>query len=451
MANIRKLYEADQTTQLMPQTHEKAVIDNNGTTAETKFHMITDLVNQKQMEVGAVPSDLTPTKDSTNWVPSGGVYNSTPSNEENYTEADLDITDEDGFKLATFYDGDVKTKKFDSKNAPQSANSELYDFDIVDENGNSIVIFEDGQIRTKKFDSADFPDKYVDCIGDSLTMGSANFGWFETKLQELLGNKYTVRNWGVGGENIATIMARLGAAQVVFPSSFVLPSDGSAVQISTKTNPMTSAFNGAAITPLLQGASNDSGHKNRMVNPCYVNGIECTMVYTGSDLYANSPYTLQRNSVGSRDVTFPINTPVYFNTGKQMGKSHITIVWMGTNGGYDTIDELVAAQKLVADYLPNDKYVFVGLHKLTGATASEYEGKMTKQFGNKFFNIREYCCTNMIYDCGITPTSADLENMANGICPSSLLYDSTHFNPTSNAMIGQKLYEFCKQLGYLNA
>lgn len=73
MANIRKLYEADQT-QLMPQTHEKAVIDNNGTTAETKFQMITNLVNQKQMEVGAVPSDLVPTIGSTNWVTSGGVY-----------------------------------------------------------------------------------------------------------------------------------------------------------------------------------------------------------------------------------------------------------------------------------------------------------------------------------------------------------------------------------------
>lgn len=75
MANIRKLYEADQTTQLMPQTHEKAVVDNNGTTAETKFQMITDLVQQAQMEVGAVPSDLTPTPNSTNWVTSDGVFN----------------------------------------------------------------------------------------------------------------------------------------------------------------------------------------------------------------------------------------------------------------------------------------------------------------------------------------------------------------------------------------
>lgn len=75
MAEIKKIYEDGARTQdIYPITHEKAVIDNNGTTAETKFQMIKDLVNQKQMEVGAVPSDFRPTKGSNNWVTSGGVF-----------------------------------------------------------------------------------------------------------------------------------------------------------------------------------------------------------------------------------------------------------------------------------------------------------------------------------------------------------------------------------------
>lgn len=74
MAEIKKIYEDSARTQdIYPITHEKAVIDDNGTTAETKVQMITDLVNQKQMEIGAVPSDLTPTAGSTHWVTSGGV------------------------------------------------------------------------------------------------------------------------------------------------------------------------------------------------------------------------------------------------------------------------------------------------------------------------------------------------------------------------------------------
>ena len=80
MANIKKIYDdAEITNQFYPQTHEKAVVDNNGTTAETKFQMINDLVNQKQMEIGAVPSDLAPTAGSTNWVTSGGVYDALSS------------------------------------------------------------------------------------------------------------------------------------------------------------------------------------------------------------------------------------------------------------------------------------------------------------------------------------------------------------------------------------
>ena len=41
---------------------------------DEQFATQTALINQKQMEVGAVPSDLTPTPNSTNWVTSGGVY-----------------------------------------------------------------------------------------------------------------------------------------------------------------------------------------------------------------------------------------------------------------------------------------------------------------------------------------------------------------------------------------
>lgn len=74
MANIRKLYEADQTTQLMPQTHEKAVVDNNGTTLESKLGIMNEVIQQKQFEVGAVEYDLAPTENSAHWVTSGGLY-----------------------------------------------------------------------------------------------------------------------------------------------------------------------------------------------------------------------------------------------------------------------------------------------------------------------------------------------------------------------------------------
>lgn len=90
MADIKKVYaDAAKTTQLYPVTHEKAVIDNNGTTLESKFGALTDLVNQKQMEVGSVPSDLAPTKSSTNWVTSGGIFDALNSVHEGETTLDI--------------------------------------------------------------------------------------------------------------------------------------------------------------------------------------------------------------------------------------------------------------------------------------------------------------------------------------------------------------------------
>lgn len=73
-----------------PQTHTKAVVDDNGYTAESRLQAMQDEINQAQLEVGAVPSDLTPTEGSTYWVTSGGVYNALQNiQSELYNEVDL--------------------------------------------------------------------------------------------------------------------------------------------------------------------------------------------------------------------------------------------------------------------------------------------------------------------------------------------------------------------------
>jgi len=75
MTQIKKV-KTSEGVQFYPQTHTKAVIDDNGYTAESRLGAMQDEINQAQLEVGAVPSDIAPTEGSTNWVTSGGVYNS---------------------------------------------------------------------------------------------------------------------------------------------------------------------------------------------------------------------------------------------------------------------------------------------------------------------------------------------------------------------------------------
>ncbi len=53
---------------------QNAEIASKEAEIDAEFATQTALINQKQMEIGAVPSDLTPTRGSTNWVTSGGIW-----------------------------------------------------------------------------------------------------------------------------------------------------------------------------------------------------------------------------------------------------------------------------------------------------------------------------------------------------------------------------------------
>jgi lysophospholipase L1-like esterase len=91
----------------------------------------------------------------------------------NLNNADLVIADTHGNKLASFYDGEFKTKMFDTANTPKQDDASA-DLDISDENDNVLVRFKNGHIRTKNFDSANIGYKNLEGIkfsilGDSIS------------------------------------------------------------------------------------------------------------------------------------------------------------------------------------------------------------------------------------------------------------------------------------------
>lgn len=293
--------------------------------------------------------------------------------------------------------------------------------------------------------------KYVDGVGDSLTMGWESSGWYLNKLQELLGNNYIVRNWGVGGEPISSIMLRMGATSLIYPYDFELPKDGTEVEVARKAGEtgFKCTYNNTEIPLLLQGG-------NSMVNPCFVEGYECTLTRKSIDseqlayLSSNSYWTLKLNKATDRNIKVTKYSSLLCNTAKQIADGYARIIWMGTNGNYNNnLQELVNANKLAVESSVTKRVIVIGLHLLSKENGESYEEMMYKEFGNKFFNIRQYCITNLIYDAGITPTEQDLEDMTNGICPQSLMIDGTHFKPEVNNAIGTKVYNMMIGLGYV--
>lgn len=291
---------------------------------------------------------------------------------------------------------------------------------------------------------------------------------YSIMMQKLLGNKYNVTNCGVGGENINTIAARLGANVVYANEAFVLPKDTSAVQIGNHLLKLKSSW-GSIVSPLLQGAGNS-------VNPCYVQGIECTLKWTSSN-YADTTglYTIQRNSEGDRAINFSDKTPIILGGSKLYRNTEIAVLWCWQNGGYSSNDELIGKLDKMIAHINTKNYVIVGLHTGNAVSRAEQEELLASKYGDKFFNWREYVSSNALYDFGITPTTdlelteaqtaggviSDEAAMNEGSLPMSLWSayigddlgatsnDKTHLTAVGYGILGYKLVERFRNLGYI--
>ena len=99
--------------------------------------------------------DDEPTAGSNNLVNSDGVYTTTPSIKESSSEASLNISDEEGYVIAKFKNGNFQTREFNSKKTPAlSDDNSSADLNICDEEGNVLVQCKDGHVKTKNFDSS---------------------------------------------------------------------------------------------------------------------------------------------------------------------------------------------------------------------------------------------------------------------------------------------------------
>ncbi len=266
---------------------------------------------------------------------------------------------------------------------------------------------------------------------------------YSIMMQELLGDRYNVTNCGVGGENINTIAARLGANLVYSINDFVLPADTTPVQIGTYNDKLKSSWD-TTVAPLLQGHGNS-------VNPCYVQGIECILKWTGSSYNdINGTYTLQRTVQADRSISLPQKTPIILSGSKLYRNTKLAVLWCWQNAGYTNDTELIEKLDKMIAHLNTSNYVIVGLHSGTKSSRQGQEDMLTSKYGDKFFNWRQYASTNALYDFGISPSESDLTAMESGSTPPSLLADSVHLCAAGYAILGFKIIERFKNLGYIS-
>lgn len=152
-----------------------------GTWLSTHVNPATGYVIDNSLSTANAAADAKKTGDEINMLKSVIDVDAPSSKNTTETEADLDITDENGNVLTRFVGGNIVTKKFNSKDAVQSSSTDAsnVDLDIADENGNVVLRIKDGHIRTKNFTSMTQDDitTYVtvrkDGSGDYTTLRGA--------------------------------------------------------------------------------------------------------------------------------------------------------------------------------------------------------------------------------------------------------------------------------------
>lgn len=283
------------------------------------------------------------------------------------------------------------------------------------------------------------------CWGDSLTAGAdSDYPPYPAMLKEKINDKYSkitdtnvsivVQNMGVGGENAANIVGRSGNIPFTL-TAFTMPQDTVPIEVSfEQIHDFDTRF--GWYTGGLAG-----------VNPCTVLGIE-GKIGLEEQIDGTYKYYFTRSEVG-QSVDVPKGTElVTYATDKWT--DFITIVFIGANGGYRDIEDLIYLQHAIIDNMDeeNDRYLVITTTGENIETHKEEEEACRLEYGDKYLNLREYLCSEAIYDVGLIPTEQDLEDISNGVVPTSLRKDKIHYNEYGTRAVANKVYEKLNELGY---
>lgn len=296
---------------------------------------------------------------------------------------------------------------------------------------------------------------YITCWGDSLT---ALGGWTNV-LHERSG--LTLYNAGIAQDTSISIESRQGGDAMIV-NNITIPADN--------TTPIVVALNanGGFDTELGYKAEPFKNHEavsgEHCVNPVNIGDIIGTLTYIGTDYFdPNGRYEFTRTTSGTA-VT--IDRPTVLKTAYDRDKNnpYLMVIFMGTNGGYDTIDELIAQHKRMIEHSNAKHTIILGITTGNNTSRATYESKMKEAFGRYYISLREYLVhpiynggqivscygmadqnvavdPNFIYDGKTT-----IQEIEEGIVPHQILHDAIHYTSGTQTVIGNLIYKRCKEL-----
>lgn len=303
-------------------------------------------------------------------------------------------------------------------------------------------------------------DKNIVCWGDSITYG---MGYSEAKIEEE-GNEIDITDWnytetlkyytgcevynlGVPGETSYEIALREGGIAMYVGQNVTIKPNKS-VEITITDEQGNSVF--------LENFSGYGTGSSEVQNLVYINDNIFQIEKKNEKLYIRS--------YGKQIKTVKLKKGMQVQTKASHDiKTDVLIIQMGSNGGWDSYDELIEQYRLMIEKAGTECYIIIGdTDNPTEAYDSEqyqsdievgnndnnWETALREAFGEHFLNMRTYMLVYGLDVAGCVPTEQDLEDLENGRVPTQLKDDYTHFNSYGYYAMGAAVYGKGIELGY---
>ena len=270
----------------------------------------------------------------------------------------------------------------------------------------------------------------------------------------MVGEEYEIINAGVGGEGTLTIMGRQGCYPFMLAHDIVFDKNVSSKIAGTEDFPaLISSYDSAYVHPLLQGEG--------YMNPVRINGKEYKFICSSHiELYDekfhyNYIYEIERLEKVEKDDTLRKYSIITTDAMQSLRGAYANIFFIGENGGYKDVKELIGQIRAMIRYSQSDRFVVVSFHKPNKVIPTiprmiDMEDSLSKAFGPNFLNLRQSLLSDGFNLTGEKMTTKDNESMKKSEVPPSLLMeDGIHFTGATKKAVATLVYNKLLQLKYI--
>lgn len=293
-------------------------------------------------------------------------------------------------------------------------------------------LYTDNQFATKK-DLTDIVgnEKWYVAIGDSITAGSGasryamNFYWQLSEYMMAHSNINKRINLGVAGAASSGIAANCGAYGLYITSDVSLPATTTGVNIP------------------LNVAIKNAGNALVNVNPCYLDGIEGSLTYSGGN------YVFTRTEAGTAK-TIAAGTSLLLYGGKIAQNADITTIFVGTNNALDTnpSDERNRAVrdqiKTIANLSESGKFIVISPY--VNSVNANFRALLSAEFGQRYFDAYAYFSGQGVLDA---IAEGLLESGSQSDWTTLLLADGVHPNDAGHTLLYERIRDRMISLGWI--